>query len=898
MLRKRFLLLCERAALERRKWVLWAGFLFTLLALGMASRLGLNFQWTEMLPEDSPLVQGIEGIHTRFETGHAYIVAIGATDPEKLEAAVDDAASAMAAVDVVPIRQVMKGVSEDFALDHGLGTLRASGLRRAERLLSEPGLVPFLRHLNDALEDDYSDDSEQLGEDERSVVSTFAAIGTLGEALARAAAGQDLGRSLERSLRDLTTGDPYIRSLDGELALVLVSPLGEVGDINSVIPIDQAADSIFLALAEKHPGVSFERTGVIPISRDELESLGGLTFMLSALAASLAYLLLAINFRDWSTPLLATAPLGAGIIWALALYALTVQELNIMTAVIMMVLTGLGIDFSIHIVGRYQEERDAGHEPAEAVHITLVETGGGVITGGLTTALAFFALMVTRTKGIREFGFCAGWGVLLTLVAVLVLLPALLVWRDQMLRGRGKNLASRPLPVLGRVAAAIAQRSPFFSLLALVTTALGVWLGTTNAYQYNMLELEPRGLRSVELQPEIVERFGVSMEVGYALASDLESSRRLADAFLALESVGEVDDLSRWIPPRDVDLASGIRRIREAALRNGPQPFAADSPEARKALSGEVGRLRDNLIELGDLAFVGGLDRVTTAAGRLTGGQNLEGPLPRLAARLEAGLQDSRRVHWDALGDFGTEFGQQLAARVARMTRLARATTVEDLPPDVVSRYVAADDGELLITLMPKGDIYERAALQQFNQDSASVHEGVVGTPQLILAMNEEMLRGGTIAIPAAFVAIALLLFCDFRRIKPTAMAMVPLLVASAWLVGCMRLIGLEYNFVNVVAIPILIGIGVDDGVHLLHRLRHGGGLRTAGAGVGRAMLLTSLTTMVGFGSIGLYSHRGMASLGIALAIGVAACFLATLVALPPLLHLFHLLPPTEGEKS
>ncbi|MAE71086.1 MAG: hypothetical protein CME06_11545 [Gemmatimonadetes bacterium] len=903
MLRRKFLELCVHLALEVRGRTLAVGLALTLVALAVSTQLGLNFQWTEMLPADSPLVVGVERVHSEFTTGNSYIVAITAPDAATLEAAVDDAAREIEKIDE-PLRQVVRGIDEEFALDHGLGSLGATDLRRAERLLSDPDLLPFLRHLNDTFEDDYGDSTDRLSDDERSVVSILQAVGGLTDGLIAAADGRDAAPLIDRAVRDLSSGDPYFRSLDGEMALIFVSPLGEVGDMTTVIPVDYAIEELFEGLAQRHPKATFERTGVIPVSRDELDSLGGMTYLLSGLALALAYLLLAIAFRDLTTPILAGAPLLAGIIWSLAVYTFTVRELNIMTAVIMMVLTGLGIDFSIHLVGRFQEERQGGGTSADALRRTLSETGGGVVTGGLTTAIAFFVLMVAETKGIREFGFCAGIGVLLTLCSVLTLLPALLMWRDERLSSAGRRLASRPLPALGALAHGAGRRALPFSIVVVVTTAAGIWLGTQNRYEYNMLELEPAGLRSVDLQPEIVERFGLSMEVAFVTAPDIETSRHLAEAFRDLESVGDVDDISLWLPPPDEAAQAGetIRRIRAAAARGERRFDPADEAE-RIALAEQVGRLRDNIIEIGDLAYLSGLDRIATSAARLTGAEELDGRLSRLAYRLESsvagalGAEAEDVVNWERVRGLADRFGERLAARVERMTRIDRAATIDDLPGDVVERYRSAVTGEFLITLMPKGDIYEREPLVRFSEEVAQVHGEAVGTPQLILEMNEEMLREGFIAVPAAFVAIAFLLFCDFRRPLPTLLAMVPLIVATAWSLGTMKLLGVSYNFVNVIGIPILIGIGVDDGVHLLHRLRHGGGLREAGSGVGRAMLLTSLTTMAGFGSIGLYSHRGMASLGIALAIGVAACFLATMLALPPLLQFCGVIEELEAEQ-
>jgi len=144
----------------------------------------------------------------------------------------------------------------------------------------------------------------------------------------------------------------------------------------------------------------------------------------------------------------------------------------------------------------------------------------------------------------------------------------------------------------------------------------------------------------------------------------------------------------------------------------------------------------------------------------------------------------------------------------------------------------------------------------------------------------------GRNAAMLTLVVVFLLLWWDFRRVGFALMAMVPLIVGAFWMVGAMFLSGLQLTMVNLMGLPLILGIGIDDGVHLLHRFRYegSGNIGSVFKSTGKAVLLTSLTTMLAFGSLVFATYRGLGSLGIALFIGVAACFLTSVLFLPALL--------------
>ena len=144
-----------------------------------------------------------------------------------------------------------------------------------------------------------------------------------------------------------------------------------------------------------------------------------------------------------------------------------------------------------------------------------------------------------------------------------------------------------------------------------------------------------------------------------------------------------------------------------------------------------------------------------------------------------------------------------------------------------------------------------------------------------------------TASLLAAFLVV-LFLALDFRRVGDVLLAIVPVAVGATWLFGLMGWLGIDANLANVAAVPLILGIGVDDGVHLLHARRRDGRTTVALGRILRALVLTTATTIAGFGTIGLAPHLGMKSFALVMVIGSLCCLIATLFVLPALMRLVY----------
>ncbi len=892
-------------ATKRRKLVLISSVLLTLGLGGASALLKIDMRWFSLLPETMPIVQEFKKIDANFYQPGNMIVAISGPDPVMLEQITDEATEILkrdlVCEQSIPIEQCLE--QERYAryiygktpvgwiTDHAVRLAKPNDARRMRDLFGDPRLLPYLIHLNDDFESEYTD-SENVKNQERQIVDSLDAVQDFVEALHAAADGDVSKERIARIVRNLTVGNPYTRSLDKSMALIMVASGVSSADFAKVALIDKQIEKLLTPLAAKYPDFRIERTGITAVTRDEGDSIGFYTQLISLAAIILIFLLLVWNFRSILIPVLTLIPIVIGIIWTYGTIALTLGSVNLFTIMIMVIMLGLGIDFSIHAASRFHEEMVAGRSVADALHYTLNETGKGIITGALTTAAAFYTLMLADTKGISEFGFCSGTGVILMLLAVLWILPALLAYNET--RKRTKTLApekTHDFSILGEFAEQMGQLRLFVIPLLLIATAAGIWGGLHLSYEWNFNKLEPKGLRSVELQDEIIAKFKLSIAMSLLTADSVEKSRELRKKFKEKGIVGEVDDISLWVSRPDFEKnKKHIVRLREALAGEQEVLSFVENAENRAMIAEELDRLWANIVEIQALSFTGGQDRVVEKAKQLvaTRENRAEGLLQQVAQRFAAG----DAVDWSHFDRFAQLFGYTLRSQAKQMAEENEPVTLAMVPEDIRAKYtsITGVDG-FLMQILPKQNLYEKEELEQFQKVANKIHPKVTGMPQMILQMGIATMSEGKLTSLTAVTVILVLLLLDFRRHPFVAgLAFLPLISGTALMLGAMWLFGEKLNYLNTMALPVIIGIGVDDGVHFFHRLiQEGkGGMRRAVTSVGRAMLMTSLTTMIGFGSLMFYLMEGMRSFGFVLFVGVGMCFVVTVTLLPALSALFE----------
>ena len=631
-------------------------------------------------------------------------------------------------------------------------------------------------------------------------------------------------------------------------------------------------------------------------------------------------LLMLVYFRRIVGLFFVALPLGMSIAWTFAVTTVFIGTLNAVTGFLFAVLFGLGIDYGLQLYARYREGRSAGLSVDDAMNHVVLDTGRATLTSALTTSAALLTLTVTDFKGFSEFGFIAGIGVLLALISFILVMPAMILLAE-----RFKLLRIKVTRTTARGDREAPGQEPFRlpRLVLLISAAVliyGIFGATRVRFEY-----DNRKLRAPRPKDEIVRRARRTLGRSFTPTLLLANSRDELEA--------AVDAIERGIKLRGrrsavknvltiLDLVPRRQREKKAILDEIDELLR----DKRWNLVGDRTRRRIHLKQLRRLvkAEPFTLRDLPRAARR-----SFKGPgfgsiwLAMVFHAVDLGHTKQARILKDQVGRFaGTPWvnlGNLLPAGARAVTDLDRAEIVCSEPRpacvDVVTqrlrrlrdggrsvfahvvtrqeayRHKLAVAGGLrgdLLAICAPGYILRPAKGSTAVQPSGMFH---VSSGELVLAeVVEVLLRDGRIAFVLALVAIFVAAMLDFRSARAAGLACLPLVVGLLWTFGVMSLIQLKLNLFNFVILPALLGIGIDYGVHYVHRYH------SEGPGhLGRVMralywviFFCAATTIVGFGNMALASHPGLKSLGQLAIIGLACIFFASTYTLPALIYLLE----------
>jgi hypothetical protein len=395
------------------------------------------------------------------------------------------------------------------------------------------------------------------------------------------------------------------------------------------------------------------------------------------------------------------------------------------------------------------------------------------------------------------------------------------------------------------------------------------------------MNIEPKGLTSITLQDTVLEKFDLSMDYALVLTDDIDQSRSFSKEYREMGSVAVTEDISVYLPsdteqekriPHIVEIQ---KKIGSASIKN---TFVRDDFEK---LEQEIARLEMNVMEMQDMAFIGGQDKVDNKCKEIVGDPDDPDSKNMFKDLLHALEADETLVSAGFSG-FHQKFAPYFKDAVIQMGSID-PIRLEDLPDSILDRYCNENRDQFLVTVFPAGNVWQdKNFLDRFVQDLEGVSDRATGMPPVFRALVEIIGRDGRNAVLMTLVIVFVLLIIDFRSPRMALMAMVPLAFGIFWMVGLMQLVGMQLTVMNVMGLPLIVGIGIDDGVHIVHRWKHEGKgrIRIVFASTGKAILLTSLTTMLAFGSLVFSIWRGFGHLGGALFLGVGACFLTSVLGL------------------
>ena len=882
-----------RFATRHPWWIIGALMAVTVVCAGLASNLKLNMRYADMLPSDDEKAQEFDRILTEFKTASSTIIVLQGEE-QAMKAFAERIVPEIKTLDTL-VAGVEYKVDRDFIGNHAFMLAEADDLEQSVGMFEDLSLVPFLTRLNDDFEQEYSGDQEALSTrvKEEGAVRALDGLDYWLRTMDRYVADGDATPSAvaDSAVDRLLFGDPYFISHDKRVLLITVRPTFTAVDIDRCIASTKAIRGIVAEAKVELPGVEAGLTGTVAIQSDEQDAVGKDIGIGVLVALLLVLTLFILTFRMWASPILAALNLVIGIIITAGLAAIYPGRLTPFTAMFAVILVGLGIDYAIHIISLYTERRMIDPDAATAMEEALAKSGSGVITGALTTAIAFAALAVSTTLGIREMGIVLGLGIFTTMVVTLVGLPAFLAARERVLLKlkRGKPLKHRHVEFrfLSGYGGAVAKRPWVFLAIALLLTGFFAYQASQARFDANMMNMEPEGMESVALYDTLEKAFDFTPDFAMVAASSIDESYEIAERAKAMPAFSMVENVGDFVPPLEKQLE---RQPAVRKLRNQLERQRRRVPVTRASIGRvveELERLDANIYELAQLAYTGGQDRVDAKAKSIVGdpdAEEVQSVVLDLAERIKADPARAAR----ALDRFQEHYWSKLRTQALSMAN-PELIELEDLPDDIRRRFVSESGKDYLVTIYTKTMVYDLDVLRRFNKQLDLIDERITGTPPIMQRLLDSIARDGVIATILTLLIVFGLLWWDFRSLRLALIGMIPLVAGGIWMVGLLKTFGMMFTMINVMGIPLIVGIGIDDGVHIVHRYKVEGFLKTplVLASTGKAVLLTSLTTIAGFGSMMITSYRGFVSLGALLSFGVAACFLTTVLFLPSIIGLW-----------
>lgn len=673
----------------------------------------------------------------------------------------------------------------------------------------------------------------------------------------------------------------YVTFADGRLYLLTARPASRAAEHRAIRRLRALVAETRLEV----PGVNADVTGGSVLEVDEMEQSKADTLRATAVALGLVLLVFIFGYHETGRPLKAVLCLLIGLAYSMAWTTAVVGRLNILTITFAPMLIGLAVDFGVHLVTRYEEELRRGESVRESLRRALVNTGLGIFSGALTTAAAFFAMSFTPFAGVREMGLITGGGLLVSLVPMMTMLPALLMKGVQNRLDRSHEAARatvreraerwmlrRPWLVLGAGATAAA--------LAL-TQFPRVW------FDYDLRNMQSAGLPAVEFEKKLLSATSTnagarskSLLFGAVVAPDAPAALALEARLTNLATVADIASIARLLVEDDREKLRQVEAIKRLLA---PVTFAgpADSPP-------NLHDLRSTLVFL--QGYLGSAEQALAREQPddplLPQLRSLHSALGALAHQLATGDPAQTAAK---LGAFERAFFADLRDTFATLQRsdTRAALGVADLPPSIRNRFIGAS-GKLLVQVYPREDVWERRAQEAFVREVRSVVPGLTGEPVQLYEYTGLLRSSYERAAGYALLAMMVMVFIQFRSLTAVVLAHLPMLLAGVWTMGLMGALGVPFNPANIMTLPLVIGIGVTFGVHVLTRFAEERDPAILARSTGKAVLVSGLTTVAGFGSLMLAKHQGIVSLGLVMSLGVTGCIVGALTVLPALLVLLE----------
>jgi len=625
---------------------------------------------------------------------------------------------------------------------------------------------------------------------------------------------QSKRRSIEKKLGQFSSLREYNENPDGNLMGIIAYPRSMITELEDIRKLYNRIDKISLEAAEKYNVWSQVGGSQIKNLREYksiIEDLGRAGLV--SLAAILGILF--FSFRSLRVLPVVILPLLVGLVWAFSLVPVLIGSLNIITVFLLLILFGMGIDYSIHLIRQFQKQIQI-LSVGEALYETFSVTGKSVAISGLTTALPLFVLALSRFRGFSDFGMIGGLSIIMMLIAMFTVLPTFLL---------------------------IAYRLNFITSSVTLTGSF----------------------------PPLGKKSAVALLVFIVFSS-----------FFALKS-GNLFDYNFSAHTNDIQSVQKFEKRHKKVFNQSMVPAAL-------YLAPDIGNLDRSLA-----ALTNALEREESTIERVTSIRDFAPEKEEFDRRIELISQTKEIFKGSWYKHISDPDIKKWVTDLRSWTPPEKPSDIFSLPKEILAYYLSRDgSNQFLIGIYPavsRRNGHEVLAFQKELEQAVlpgklqgPIGEGIVFAEILGLVLHE-----APIVFFFALLAVALPIYLSNRSFKETALTLFPLISGMALMFGIMGISGMQVNYLSIVIIPALLGMGVDDGIHYFrHCKSHNYDILTTQKELFGTLSICTLTTMIGYFGLVMAHNRGLQSLGLLACLGMTCLWVTSMFLLPAFL----------GEKS
>jgi uncharacterized protein len=841
----------------RHAWLVIPGFLIAAVLAGfyLSRHIAIDTDSSKLLSSSLPWRQQEMRLNDLFPQRTDRIIAVvDATTPEGAEEAAAALTDALAPQSDV-IRTVIRPDGGEFFARNGILFKSVDEVRsdmaqliKAEPFLGTLAADPTLHGVLGAISQ--SIEGVRLGK------TTLEGMRPAVIAIADAVDGVAQGKHPVFSWRRLITGHAPEPS---ELRrFVNIQPVLNYGDLQ---PGGRATKAI-RATIEKlgltpDKGVRVRLTGSVALSDEEFATVADGAALNGAVTILVVLLLLWLALNQARIVFAVLVNLAVGLTFTAAIGLAMVGALNLISVAFAVLFIGLGVDFGIQFSVRYRAERHANRDLGEALRATARGVAGPLLLAAASIAAAFYSFLPTAYVGLSELGLIAGTGMIVAFLTTITLLPALL----SVLRPAGE-----PAPVgwsaLAPLDRFLDRRRNWVVGATLTAIVLGLPLLASLRFDFNPLDLRSRQVESVSTLLDLMGDPDTSPNTIDILEPDLASASALAEKLGRLKEVAKVRTLESFVP-KDQDEKLALIDDASFFFENTLTPDQVD-PAPTPAQTLEA--IDKTAADLSGAAT--GIDSPAAMQAR-----RLAGALTALAKAPQAERDEAERVLVTPL---------MTTLREVRDLLTAEHVTIDTLPPALKSAWVSAD-GEVRVEVAPSGDGNDNAVISRFVDAVRTVAPQASGAPVFIVEAAATIVKAFLEAAVWSVASIAIILFVTLRRWVDVALTLVPLMVAIVGTLEICVAIGLQLNFANIIALPLLLGVGVAFKIYYVMAWR-AGETNFLQSSLTRAVFFSACATATAFGSLWFSHHPGTSSMGKLMALALATTLSAAVLFQPALL--------------